>query len=185
MLRHAGKRLGVCLLGTALTMQAAAATQGAPPARQAPAEPAAAVDIWGSVGAGYYDGEDYAPPPGGTKSDAQKVGGWEGYAALTFGSRAAARLRAAWMADYTSNTAEEVAAEIGMALYSTKAYLFAGASRLTDVANDRQRPIVGVPVELLFYPTRGLELGVHGNLNSQSDFIGVTLGGVFGKNRAR
>ncbi len=142
-------------------------------------------DAWASLGAGYYDGQDYGAPAGQPKTQAQKTGGWEVYAALTAGSRVAARLRANGLTDDTNNTAEEVAGEVGMALGSTRAYAFAGLSRLTDVANDRQRPIVGVPLELLLYPARGLELGLHGNLNARSDFIGVTIGGVFGKDRAR
>jgi hypothetical protein len=51
------------------------------------------------------------------------------------------------MADYTSNTAEEIAGEVGFALVASRVYALAGVSRLTDVANDRQRPIVDVPLD--------------------------------------
>lgn len=149
------------------------------------ADSAPASDFWIGLGAGYYGGQDYEPPAGQQKTQAYKVGGWEGVlnANLASGSFLL-RARGAWMLDYTNNTAEDVGALLGLALGSRRVYLAAGASRLTDVANDRQRPIVGVPVELLLYPTRGLELAVHGNLNAQSHFIGVTLAGVFGKRRA-
>ncbi len=142
-------------------------------------------DVWIGLGAGYYGGQDYEAPAGQPKTQAQKVGGWEGVlnANLATGPLLL-RARGAWMLDYTRNTAEEVGLLAGAGLGSRRVFLLAGASRLTDVASDRQRPVVGVPVELLFYPTRGLELALHGNFNAHSDFVGVTIAGVFGKRRA-
>lgn len=143
-------------------------------------------DVWVSFGAGYYNGQDYNPPQGQPAGPAQEAEGHELMAAITIAeSLLLGRLRVSWLADYTRNTAEEVAGLVGLPLSGHKVFLAAGVSRLTDVAADRQSPIVGVPVELLFYPTRGLELSIHGNFNSQSDFVGVTLAGVFGKRRAR
>jgi hypothetical protein len=143
-------------------------------------------DFWLSLGGGFYDGEDYDPPPGQAESDAETAKGGEALLALNFAGPVLARLRATWMIDYTSNTAEDVGALIGLPLgTSRRAYLAAGVSRLTDVSNRKQAPIVGVPVELLFYLTRGLEVGVHGNFNSDSDFAGITIAGVFGKRRAQ
>lgn len=118
---------------------------------------------------------------GAPATQAQQAGGAELMAALNVGRPWLARLRGAWLLDYTRNTAEDVGLLFGAALGTRAAYLAAGVSRLTDVANDRQRTIVGVPVELLLYPTRGLEVAIHGNLNSQSRFIGLTVSGVFGK----
>ncbi|MEQ1439598.1 hypothetical protein AAG565_09555 [Fontimonas sp. SYSU GA230001] len=150
-----------------------------------PASAPAAADGWISFGGGYYNGQDYEAPAGSPKGDAERVGGYEAMLAFNHAGPVLLRLRSTWMFDFTSNTAEEVAALVGLPLApGRQLYLAAGVSRLTDVSNTQQSPTVGVPIELLFYPTRGLEVGVHGNLNPDSDFIGFTFGGVFGKQRA-
>ena len=145
----------------------------------------AQTDFWVSFGGGYYNGQDYDPPPGQPKGEAEDVEGVEGMVALNLAGPVLARLRVAWMADYTRNTAEDVGVLLGLPLVEGRAFLAAGASRLTDVSNRQQSPTIGVPVELLFYPTRGLEVSIHGNFNPDSDFIGITLAGVFGKQRAK
>lgn len=151
-----------------------------------PGPPAQANDnnFWLSLGGGWYTGSDFDPAPGKPKTDAEKVGGPNLFAALNYGGPVIGRLRASVMLEYTRNTAEEIAGEMGFAMKPLQLYALAGVSRLTDVANDRHRPIVGVPLELLYYPVRGLEFGIHGNLNSKSDFAGFTVAGVFGKPRA-
>lgn len=141
-------------------------------------------NFWLSLGGGWYAGSDFDPPPGKPKTDAEKVGGPNLFAALNYGGPVIGRLRASVMLGYTRNTAEEFAGEVGFAMKPLQLYVLTGVSRLTDVANDRHRPIVGVPLELLYYPVRGLELGIHGNLNSKSDFVGFTIAGAFGKPRA-
>lgn len=166
-----------CLL-TLAAVPAHAAKPTVPPA-QAPA------DFWVSFGGGYYNGQDYDPPPGQPKSEAEDAEGVEGMVALNLAGPVLARLRVAWMADYTRNTAEDVGVLLGLPLVEGRAFLAVGASRLTDVSNRAQSPTIGVPVELLFYPTRGLEFAIHGNFNPDSDFVGITLAGVFGKQRVR
>lgn len=145
----------------------------------------APADFWVSFGGGYYNGQDYDPPPGQPKSEAEDAEGVEGMVALNLAGPVLARLRVAWMADYTRNTAEDVGVLVGLPLVEGRAFLAVGASRLTDVSNRAQSPTIGVPVELLFYPTRGLEFAIHGNFNPDSDFVGITLAGVFGKQRAQ
>lgn len=141
-------------------------------------------DFWVSLGAGVYGAQDYDAPAGQKKGDAQRTGGGEGVLAMSYAGPVLLRLRASWMLEFTSNTAEEVGGLVGLPVVPSKIYVAAGVSRLTDVSNHQQSPTVGVPLELLLYPTRGLELGIHGNFNPDSDFIGVTLSGVFGKRRA-
>ncbi|TJY56616.1 hypothetical protein E4T66_18795 [Sinimarinibacterium sp. CAU 1509] len=141
-------------------------------------------DFWVSLGAGVYGAQDYDAPSGQQKGDAQRTGGGEGVLAMSYAGPVLLRLRASWMLEFTSNTAEEVGGLIGLPVVPSKVFVAAGVSRLTDVSNRQQSPTVGVPIELLFYPTRGLEMGIHGNFNPDSDFIGVTLSGVFGKKRA-
>lgn len=149
-------------------------------------EPAPAGDGWISFGGGYYDGQDYDAGPGERKDDDERAGGYEGMLAFNHAGPVLLRLRASWLLEYTSNTAEEVGALVGLPLGpDRRVYLAAGVARLTDVSNEGQSPTVGVPVELLFYPTRGFEVSVHGNFNPDSDYIGFTLGGVFGKQRAQ
>lgn len=145
----------------------------------------AQTDFWVSFGGGYYNGQDYDPPPGQPKGEAEDAEGVEGMVALNLSGPVLVRLRVAWMADYTRNTAEDVGVLLGLPLVEGRAFLGAGASRLTDVSNREQSPTIGVPVELLFYPTRGLEVAIHGNFNPDSDFVGITLAGVFGKQRAQ
>lgn len=170
-------------VAVALLALVAAPAQARKP--RAPA-PAPASDGWISFGGGYYNGQDYEAPPGERKDDDERTGGYEGMLAFNHAGPVLLRLRVSWMAEYTSNTAEEVGALVGLPLGpDRRAFLAAGVSRLTDVSNEGQSPTVGVPVELLFYPTRGFEVGVHGNFNPDSDYIGFTLGGVFGKQRAR
>jgi hypothetical protein len=148
----------------------------------APVQP----DFWLSFGVGGYEGQDYDPPPGRQKTRAQEVGGGEVMLALNLAGPVLARLRVAYLVDFTSNTAEDVGALVGLPLDAERrVFLATGVSRLTDVSNTRQSPTIGVPVELLFYPWRGLELGLHGNFNPDSDFVGVTAAGVFGKQRDR
>jgi hypothetical protein len=141
-------------------------------------------DFWVGLGGGYYGAQDYDALPGQAKGDAQRTGGYEGVLSMSYAGPMLLRLRASWMADFTSNTAEEVGGLIGLPLVPSKLFAAAGVSRLTDVSNRQQSPTIGVPLELLFYPTRGLEFGIHGNFNPDSDYIGVTLAGVFGKRRA-
>lgn len=175
------KRSQRVLVAVALLALAAAPAQARKP--KAP-DPAQVSDGWITFGGGYYDGQDYEAPPGEAKDDSERAGGYEGMLAFSHAGPVLLRLRVSWMADYTSNTAEEVGALVGLPLGpGGRAYLAAGVSRLTDVSDEGQSPTVGVPVELLFYPTRGLEVGVHGNFNPDSDYIGFTLGGVFGKHR--
>ncbi|MFA5938636.1 MAG: hypothetical protein WC809_04700 [Sinimarinibacterium sp.] len=151
-----------------------------------PAQPAPAGDNWISFGGGYYNGQDYEAPPGEQKDEAERVDGYEGMLAFNAAGPVLLRLRASWLLNFTSNTAEEVGALVGLPLGpDRRVYLAAGVARLTDVSNEGQSPTVGVPIELLFYPTRGFEVSVHGNLNPDSDYIGFTLGGVFGKQRAQ
>ncbi|MEW6168811.1 MAG: hypothetical protein AB1651_14110 [Pseudomonadota bacterium] len=169
----------IAALGVAVAVVAAPVQARKP----VPAQPAS--DFWVSFGGGYYDGQDYDPPPGQPKGPAQEADGAEALLALNIAGPVLARLRVGWMADYTSNTAEEVGVLLGVpAGPGGRAYLAAGVSRLTDVSNREQSPTIGVPIELLLYPTRGLEVGIHGNFNPDSDFIGITLAGVFGKRRA-
>lgn len=145
---------------------------------------AAESDGWVSFGGGYYDGQDYERLPGQPESDAQEARGYEAMLAFNVTAPMLLRFRVAWMADYTSNTAEDVGVLVGLPVAEGRMFLAAGVSRLTDVSDQGQSPTVGVPVELLIYPTRGLEFALHGNFNPDSDFIGVTLAGVFGKRRA-
>lgn len=143
-------------------------------------------DVWFTMGGGYYDGQDYSPQAGGGVTDAEDTEGLELVAALTVVGDGLFRVRASWMTNYTSNTAEEVAGLVGLPLgKDRKTYLAAGISRLTDVSAEQQSPTIGVPVELLYYPARGLEIGLHGNFNPDSNFVGITIGGVFGKRRLR
>lgn len=142
-------------------------------------------DAWISFGGGYYDGQNYERTNSQQSAESLQADGYEVAASLNIARPMLLRLRAAWMFDYTSNTAEEVGALVGAPLGPRRqAFLAVGVSRLTDVSNRGQSPTVGVPVELLFYPTRGLEFSIHGNFNPDSDFIGATLSGVFGKARA-
>jgi hypothetical protein len=135
-------------------------------------------DWWPSLGIGSYGGKNYARGPG-TTTDGTHVGGGSALVALSYAHNDAgflARLRSAYLTDFTSNTAEEVAFEAGFALGSSrKLWLAAGVSRLTDVADDRQRPVVGAPVELLYFPIRGLEIAGHVNFNEHRDFYGFTV----------
>ncbi len=158
----------------------------APVQARSPEAAGADADVYVSFGAGGYDGPDYRARPGQPQTSAQEVGGSEVLLALNRAGPVLTRLRVGWMFDFTSNTAEEVGLLLGLPLAPQgKAYLAAGVSRLTDVSQQGQSPTIGVPVEWLYYPTRGLEIGIHGNFNPDSDFIGITLAGVFGKRRVR
>ena len=159
---------------------------GASASAATPAREHSGTDWWPSLGFGSYGGKNYARGPG-TTIDGTHVGGGEGMFALSYANNDAgflARIRSAYLTDFTSNTAEEVAFEPGFALGpSRKLWLAAGVSRLTDVANDRQRPIVGAPVEVLFFPLRGLEIAGHANFNSHRNFYGFTVGWAIARAR--
>jgi hypothetical protein len=143
-------------------------------------------DFWFGIGGGAYTGEDYDPPPNPQPDDDYDAGGYAMHMSLNAAGPALFRIRSSWYEGYTSNTAEEVAATIGVPLSPSREFwLAAGVSRLTDVSNEKQSPTVGVPIELLFYPVRGLELMIHGNFNDDSNFVGIAVGGAIGHRRPR
>lgn len=145
-----------------------------------------ASDGWVTLGMGRYDGEDYDIPEEADSYDPYKIGGYQAMLAMTYGDALIIRLRGTGMADFTSNDAGEIAAMAGFRLgTSGRAYLVAGVSRLEDVSNEQQSPTVGVPVELLLYPTRALELAATVNFNDDARFYGFTFGVAFGKQRAK
>ena len=143
-------------------------------------------DFWLSLGVGAYQGEDYDEDDeaSGGSAEASGVGGPSVHGALNYVTQADVllRLRVSYLIGFTSNTAEEVGGLVGLALGSSRR-LFAtvGVSRLTDVSNQTQSPTVGVPIELLFYPTEALELSVYGNVNDDSNFIGASIGFAIGR----
>lgn len=172
------RRIVLGLLALSLSSPALAAPPGKP-------RPTGS-DVWFTMGGGYYDGQDYPADPGTNPTVAQQVDGGEAMVAVTIAGPFLARARVSLLSDFTSNTADEIAAMVGFPLGPKRqVYLAAGVSRLHEVSRTEGSPTAGVPVEILYYPTRGLELSLHGNFNPDSDFIGVTIGGVFGKQRAK
>lgn len=154
---------------------------------RAAARPAQTGDFWVSLGGGAYTGEEYEQPANDPNSSSYDVGGYAAHASFNMSNGdVLLRVRSSWLFDYTNNTAEEVGVSIGLPLARDRSvWASVGVSRLTDVSFTQQSPTVGVPVDLAFYPTRGLELLVHGNLNDDSNFIGVAISGVIGKDRRR
>ena len=190
-------RRTVCVLVTltSVSISAVAADQELPTiavgkasTNQSPVSEFASSDWWPSIGIGSYDGKNFSRGAG-TTVEGTHVGGGEGMVGLSYANNDAgflARLRSAYLTDFTSNTAEEVALEAGFAIgTSRKLWLATGVSRLTDVADDRQRPIVGAPVEILFFPLRGLEIAAHANFNQHRDFYGFTVGWAIARARPR
>jgi hypothetical protein len=59
------------------------------------------------------------------------------------------------------------------AFFRGKAWFAVGLSRLSDVSKCKQSPDVGVPVELICYPLRGLELAAHADFNDARHFFGA------------
>ena len=140
-------------------------------------------DFWFTAGVGRYDAKDYSRGADASH-DGTHIGGGEADIALSYAwldSGLMLRLRSNYLIDFTSNTAEELALSGGVALGSSRTlWVTSGVSRLTDVSNTRQRPGVGIPVELIWYPVHGLELMVHGNFNDDRKFYGVVLGWAIG-----
>ena len=158
---------------------AARAPESAPPAGEGP-------NIWVGLGGGGYTGQNYPNDSGSQEDrDHNKVGGYAAHFSLNFEGRSAEfRIRHSWLFHFTSNTANELAAEVGIPLSpDRKFWASAGVSRLTDVSNSRKAPTVGAPLELRFYPARGLEFMVHGNFNKDDNFIGVAVAGAIGRHR--
>lgn len=139
-------------------------------------------DGWVGFGLGGYRGEDYNTGCRTSGGGCDDVGGYSAHGSLNLrGESLLVRLRASYFEGFTSNTAEEVALALGLPLGdSGRTHLLAGLSRLTDVANDRQSPTLGVPIELLLHPAGGMELSLHGNINDDSSFVGASLGWAFG-----
>ncbi len=151
----------------------------------ASAQPVFDPNIWGGLGGGAYTGQDYPDDPSSSDDEHTKVGGYQTHASFNLTGRAVG-LRGRWthMFDFTSNAADEYAAEAAVSLLpSRQLWLAAGVSRLTDVSNDRKAPTIGFPVEVMFYPVRGLELMVHANFNEDSNYIGFGVGGAIGRQR--
>ncbi|HKY93056.1 MAG TPA: hypothetical protein VJM11_18545 [Nevskiaceae bacterium] len=154
----------------------------ADPPSEVPGAASAESDLWFSLGAGGYAGQDYSRDEG-ESAESVDVGGAEGNVTLTYAHSSRnwlVRLRAAKLLDFTSNSAEEIAIGAGLPL-GASAWVTLGVSRLTDVANDRQTPVVGAPMELIWFPVSNLEVLLHGNLNRHSNFVGVTVGWAFGR----
>ncbi|HZP12465.1 MAG TPA: hypothetical protein VFB36_08600, partial [Nevskiaceae bacterium] len=87
---------------------------------------------------------------------------------------------------FTSNRADETALEAGLPLaWQKKLWAAAGVSRLSDVSNTRKAPTIGFPVEIDYYPVRGLELMVHANFNKDDNYVGFGIGGAIGRQRAQ
>lgn len=153
----------------------------------APGAALALDDGWVSLGGGWYNGEDYDDDPAADDDeDAASADGAALHLSINRGGPVLLRLRASWLLDYTSNTAEEVAGMVGIPLGADRnTWLAAGVSRLTDVSAEQQSPTLGVPVEIIWYPVRGLELALQGNFNDDSNFIGIAIGGAIGRQRPK
>ena len=162
------------------TAAAARAPEAAPLQQEGP-------NFWVGLGGGGYTGQNYPSDAGSSGDDNNKVGGYAAHFSLNFEGRSAEfRIRHSWLFHFTSNTANELAGEVGIPLSADrKFWASAGVSRLTDVSNSRKAPTVGAPVELRFYPARGLELMVHGNFNKDDNFVGVAVAGAIGRQRPR
>lgn len=143
-------------------------------------------DIWITTAIGSYDAKNY-PEGSATTPEGTHVGGGAVSVAATWaGNRGGylVRLKSSYLTDFTSNTAEEVGLLVGAALAdSRKVWASVGVARLTDVSNHRQSPTVGVPVELLWFPIRGLEVSVFGDFNDDRDFGGFTVGWAIGRHK--
>ncbi|HUP92255.1 MAG TPA: hypothetical protein VM074_08410 [Solimonas sp.] len=152
----------------------------------AAANPLEGGDTYVTLGGGYYNGNDYPPDPNASTPEASSVDGGAAHLSLTNTNVVLLRVRGSWYFDYTSNVAEEVAGLVGLPLTTDHNVWFnAGVSRLTDVSNKQQSPTVGFPLELVYYPVRGFELMVHGNINKDSNFIGIAVGGAIGRQRPK
>ncbi len=144
-------------------------------------------NFWGGIGAGGYTGKNYPPDAGSVDDpDHNKVGGYEINGSLNFtGPNATFRFRETALFHFTSNRADETALEAGLPIgLQKKLWAAAGISRLSDVSNSRKAPTVGFPLELDYYPVRGLELMVHANFNKDDNYVGVGIGGAIGRKRA-
>jgi hypothetical protein len=145
-------------------------------------------NFWGGIGGGAYTAKDY-PPDAGSQDDPDhnKVGGYSIHGTLNFtGSMATFRIRQSALFGFTSNRADETALEAGLPLgWNKTLWAAAGVSRLTDVSNTRKAPTVGFPLELDYYPVRGLELMVHANFNKDDNYVGFGISGAIGRQRAQ
>jgi hypothetical protein len=143
-------------------------------------------NLWFGLGGGGYTGQGYDQPPGATNSDSYNVGGYAAHATLNVTFDAATlRYRHSVMFGFTQNTAEEDAILGGLPLEGSHRLWFdVGVSRLADVSNTRKAPTIGIPLELVLYPVRGLELMVHANVNHDSSFVGFAIAGAIGRHRA-
>ncbi len=145
-------------------------------------------NFWGGIGAGAYTGKNY-PPDAGSQDDPghNDVGGYSIHGSFNFtGPQATFRIRQSALFGFTSNRADETALEAGLPLaWEKKLWAAAGVSRLSDVSNSRKAPTVGFPVELDYYPVRGLELMVHANFNKDDNYVGFGISGAIGRQRAQ
>lgn len=145
-------------------------------------------NFWGGIGAGGYTGKNY-PDDAGSQDDPghNNVGGYSIHGSLNFtGPQATFRIRQTALFNFTSNRADETAFEAGLPLaWEKKLWAAAGVSRLSDVSNSRKAPTVGFPVELDYYPVRGLELMVHANFNKDDNYVGFGISGAIGRQRAQ
>jgi hypothetical protein len=147
--------------------------------------PIGRAEAWINVSSGGYGGEDYETSPGEEDSEDEDVVGAVLFASINYESDYIVRLRASNMYGFTSQSAQETALMAGKRLdESGRFYLLAGISRLTDISEAKHSPTVGLPVEALFYPLRGIELSLFGNLNEDSSFVGLGIGFALGKHRA-
>jgi hypothetical protein len=143
-------------------------------------------NYWAGLGGGFYTAQDY-PDDDPSDNDDQKaeVGGPQTHFTFNMdGARVGGRFRWTHMFNFTNNAADEMAAEVRLAVADDRRFwVAAGIARMTDVSNKRKAPTVGVPLEVMFYPVRGLELSVHANLNKDKSYIGFGVAGAIGRRR--
>jgi len=156
----------------------------AAPAPKRAAVPSQGPNLWVGLGGGAYTAEDYEDDPQSQEDNQHvKVGGFETH--FTFnvdGPQFGGRFRWSHMLSFTNNAADEMAAEAKLRVSpDRKFWLALGVSRLTDVSNTRKAPTVGFPLEVMYYPVRGLELSIHGNINEDKSYIGFGVAGALGR----
>jgi hypothetical protein len=141
-------------------------------------------DFWWTLAAGRYVARDYGGGPQATH-DGTHVGGPQLQSSLNWvppGQGYLLRLRGSAMFDFTSNLADELALSAGLPLDAgRKLWIAGGVSALSDVSNHRQSPTSGLPLELLWFPVRGLELSLNGNFNRDRNFFGLSVGWAIGR----
>lgn len=170
-------------LAAGLPVQAQDTVPVQPLERRAPESPS---NFFVGLGAGGYVGEEYEKPSGCCfDPEAYEVGGYALHASFNVAMAGTlVRFRHSLLTAFTSNVADETALAFGLALTPERnVWATVGVSRLTDVSNQKKSPTVGVPIELIAYPVRGLELMLHGNVNGDSNFIGVAIAGAIGRQR--